>query len=1195
MAALDTKMTELETEVAELVGILLETRTSDETTDAALAENFSRYTQQVEHLAKAAENACLLGLQDVCLLFQENLVQLSVQQRPLKDDEWQAMEEWPALVIGYLEAPEEVKNGAALLEYLQRELWPQPLAADDAQVLGELLAPSEVAQNDDSAEQTLVITETNQSQIDNDPATLPTGTISDGDEIEQKFDAVKSHPHIPPTSIEEAVWAANMEDAEGTLSDIIEEDGTPVDADMDVNSDLDDDDDDDDDNEIDEFSGEANANGELIEILRAETALMAESLDDVLDAAAQTETRIEALSNYAEQMERFAEASESIGLLGLHQVCFRLQENLSKLAVSEESFTDEQRQLVARWPDRVLNYLQAFTDQQVCQTLVHYLQDPGWPTPLPASDTTALIDLLATAKLEIDDAEVEARQQQARLEDISLALPEDVNPELLDSLLQELPNQTSEFSTAIQRIVDGEGNQQDVDVAQRIAHTLKGAGNTVGVRGIATLTHHIEDILLALSKHAALPNRALAETLMNAADCLETMSESLLGISEPPNQAIAVLQEILDWANRIDQEGIPTADEALPKPQPQGARQPSLQQAVKEDSPPAYESSEPMLRIPASLVDELLRLVGESVILTGQVQEQAKKTMLHTRAVQTQNQIFQQLTHELEQLVDIQNVSSPLAKSVVKSDFDPLELEKYNELNTVTHRLVEIAADSAELSYQVANDLGFLDDLLVNQGRLQQQNQGAVLRTRMVPVKTVVPRLQRSVRQTCRLINKEVNLEVSGVNTLMDSNVLNDLVDPLMHMLRNAVDHGIETAEVRENTGKDPVGRIDLAFFREGNRVVVRCQDDGAGLDLQAIRATAERRGLIDPNKQLEDDEVTRLILVPGFSTRTATTQTSGRGIGMDAVYSRVKELKGLLNIKSETGKGCLLELRLPLTLISTHALLVSANKQRYALSDRGIEQILYPEIGTVRRLANSTTYQLGDDIYEFSTLEELLDLPSDCASTDHCPVLLIQDDAGATRAVMVQEVLDSRDMVIKHLSDYIPKLAGVAGATILGDGSVVAVLDLPDLLRVPLPSLLSKNISSNVETDQQADNDYQRCALIVDDSLSARRSLAQFIEDAGFEVHTAKDGLEAINTMQVKQPDLLLVDMEMPRMNGLELTSHVRANEATRNIPVIMITSRSTEKHRQKAKGVGVNFYMTKPFSEDELLQNIGSALRNP
>jgi chemosensory pili system protein ChpA (sensor histidine kinase/response regulator) len=507
---------------------------------------------------------------------------------------------------------------------------------------------------------------------------------------------------------------------------------------------------------------------------------------------------------------------------------------------------------------------------------------------------------------------------------------------------------------------------------------------------------------------------------------------------------------------------------------------------------------------------------------------------------------------------------------------------------------VEIAADSAELSYQVNNDLGFLDDLLVNQGRLQQENQGAVLRTRMVPVKTVVPRLQRSVRQTCRLINKEVNLDVSGVNTLMDSNVLNDLVDPLMHMLRNAVDHGIETAEVRQSMGKDPVGRIHLAFFREGNRVVVRCQDDGAGLDLQAIRATAERRNLIAPNKQLEDDEIIRLILVSGFSTRTATTQTSGRGIGMDAVYSRVKELKGSLNIKSEAGKGCLLELRLPLTLISTHALLVSVNNQRFALSDRGVEQILYPGIGEVRRLGNSTTYQLDNDIYECSILEELLDLPRNSNSTDHCPVLLVQDDAGATRAIMVQEVLDSRDMVIKNLGYYIPKLAGVAGATILGDGSVVPVLDLPDLLRVPLPSLVSTHTQSQAEVGQQTDNNHQRCALIVDDSLSARRSLAQFIEDTGFEVHTAIDGLEAINTMASKIPDLLLVDMEMPRMNGLELTSHVRANEATRDVPVIMITSRSTEKHRQKAKSVGVNFYMTKPFSEDELLENIGSALRN-
>jgi chemosensory pili system protein ChpA (sensor histidine kinase/response regulator) len=652
------------------------------------------------------------------------------------------------------------------------------------------------------------------------------------------------------------------------------------------------------------------------------------------------------------------------------------------------------------------------------------------------------------------------------------------------------------------------------------------------------------------------------------------------------------LQQVLDWANRIDREGLPASND------PESPIQHDAATAVPTNTPveaPALPTTTvPMLRIPATLVDNLLRLVGESVILTGQIHEQVHKTIRHTQSVQRQNRLFQQLTAELEQLVEIQNLSSPLSRPLSASGFDPLELEQYNELNTVTHRLLEVATDARELTQNVRNNLTTLDTLLVSQRRLQRENQEAVLRTRMVPVKTVVPRLQRSVRQTCRLTDKEAELQVSGTETLMDSNVLNDLVDPLMHLLRNAVDHGIERPALRKELGKDPKGRIMLTFAREGNRIVVRCQDDGAGLDWQAIRRTAEQRGLLSSEKPLEEEELSRLILLPGFSTRIDTTQTSGRGIGMDAVYSRVQEIKGSLSIESRPGEGCQIELRLPLTLISTHALLVRLGEQRFAISDRGIKQILYPGSGQIHKLGGILTYQTEDEIYELSMLAALLQLPADATSeTDGvCPLLLVQDESGATRAVLVEEVLDSRDMVVKSLGKYLPKLAGIVGATILGDGSVIPVLDLPELLRTSVPGYGLPAAVERREVVQELSTRHQRCALVVDDSLSARRSLAQFIADAGFTVRTAKDGLEAIEIIDSERPDLLLVDMEMPRMNGLELTSHVRANAATRHLPVIMITSRSTDKHRREAKVAGVTVYLTKPFAEDELLEHIGQVL---
>ena len=903
------------------------------------------------------------------------------------------------------------------------------------------------------------------------------------------------------------------------------------------------------------------------------------------------EARSEALSSYAEYLERLGEASASINLTGLQQACTCVHTNLLELAIQDGPLRPEQRNAVETWPALALGYLQALGDRSRCEALTRHLQDTCWPQPLTAADAALLTDLLLAPKLVTEEAEAEARPQQAQPNDVSLELPADVNQDLLDGLLQELPHQAADFSAAIQRLAAGDGQLADVEVARRIAHTLKGAGNTVGVSGIATLTHHMEDILQALSKQGVLPNRPLADTLLNAADCLETMSEALLGMSAPPQQALAVLQAILDWANRIDRAGVPASDEI---PSPAAAQQaPASLTPVPEATPapsPVSSAPEAILRVSAHLVNNLLRLVGESIILTGQVQERIRKTITQTRAVAAQNRLLQNLTAELEQLADIRSVSSPLSKSIQRGDFDPLELEQYNEFNTVTHRLVEAAADAREMNRTVEDNLMLLDALLIDQARLHRDSQEAVLRTRMVPIQTIVPRLQRAVRQTCRLVDKEAELVVRGADTPMDSNVLNDMVDPLMHILRNSVDHGIEPPHQRQYLGKPQNGRIELRFMREGDTIVIHCQDDGAGLDLAAIRQTAEERGLITSDKPLEPDELARLILLPGFSTRSAATQTSGRGIGMDMVYTRLLEMKGSLRLQTDAGKGCLIELRLPVTLISTHALLLRMRDQIYALSDRGIEQILYSGAGQIQTLGNTTTYRLGNDIHELTSLETLLNLRQDPRHHNRSapPVLLVREEAGNLRAVLVQEVLDSRDLVVKNMGQYIPQLPGIIGATILGDGSVAPVLDLPELLRARTAGQRWPTMVHRPEESASIATPHRQVVLAVDDSLSARRSLAQFVRDAGFEVRTARDGLEAIEIINNKRPDLVLADLEMPRMNGLELTAHLRANQATHTLPVIMITSRSTAKHRHEAEMVGVDTYLTKPFMEDELLEQI-------
>ena len=377
--------------------------------------------------------------------------------------------------------------------------------------------------------------------------------------------------------------------------------------------------------------------------------------------------------------------------------------------------------------------------------------------------------------------------------DVSLALPDDINQELLEGLLTELPIQTSAFTDAVQRIASGHGRASDIEIAKRAAHTLKGAANTVGIKGIASLTHYLEDILIELAEHSALPNLGLCQTLAYAADCLEGMSEALVGSGQAPEDAVNVLQDVLNWANRMDTHGIQVAAaDSTNAPVPSR----SDEHHAETSQVPQDHAVAPMLRVPTTLVDEQLRLVGESMTSTAQIQNRLQSAMQQVTAVGLQNQLLRQLVNELEDLVDLRGIALP-QPARADTGFDALEFDQYGELHTVTRRLVEVATDASEMTRSTQEHLSNLGDQVGLQTRLHLASQDAVMRARMVPVASVVARLQRAVRQAGRLLDKEVDLVLKGTDTLIDGNVLNGLVDALMHVLRNAVDHGIEPVDAR--------------------------------------------------------------------------------------------------------------------------------------------------------------------------------------------------------------------------------------------------------------------------------------------------------------------------------------------------------------------------------------------------------------
>lgn len=930
--------------------------------------------------------------------------------------------------------------------------------------------------------------------------------------------------------------------------------------------------------------GKQEVSRDMIAALATELELMNGEISEHLAAVVQGEGRERqaALENYIQLLERLGATVASVGLTALGDVFSKLGQ---QLLLSNGELSSDQVELLHGLPSSLAAYLAQPDDDAACAAITALVAAPAWPDHLGEEQASAW--RIALANVELCEAEPQKtiRPTQASADDISLELPRDVSPDLLDGLLQELPVHTSMFTTAIASVADGRGTQKDLEVAMRAAHTLKGAANTVGVPGIANLTHHVEDILTALIEAERLPQNDLARTLTNVGDCLEEMSEALRGLGPKPSHALQVMQKVLDWANRIDRDGVDAAPaDVLPF-----AAVLDGQIAEPEISRPA-PILEQALRVPAPVVDELLRLAGETLISNSQIQERLQQAAKQSQNAQRQHQLVQRLISELEKLVDIRGISSPLQMATrTQGDFDALEFQNYNELDSITRQLIEATTDAQEMTRQTDEQLIALDALLEEQHRLQIANQLAVMRTRMVQVSSVSSRLQRSVRQTCRLLDKKVELAIKGENTNIDSQVLNDLMDPLMHILRNAVDHGIETPEDRIASGKRAQGHIELTFAREGSSIVVRCSDDGAGLDYEAIKRIAARKGMVTPDQFHSEEELARLILVPGFSTREETSQISGRGVGMDVVHSRVREMKGTLSLNSHRGQGLTVELRLPATLLSTHALIVRQYNKLLAISSHGIEDIRYLSRDQILEIGDRKTFRDGDAVHELVRLDRLLSLPADRREKDRYgfPVLLARKDDGSTAAVLIQEIIGSREVVMKNFGRYVPRSLRVIGAIIMGDGSVAPVIDLVELLSGSSMPVGMAEHKMELPEDRSMVNQALR-VLVVDDSLSTRRALVQVLSDAGHDVRTANDGLDAMNMLGKYVPDIVLTDMEMPRVNGLELATHIRHSEKLKHIPVIMLTSRSTEKHRQMSATAGVDVHLIKPFSDEVLLQHV-------
>lgn len=1026
---------------------------------------------------------------------------------------------------------------------------------------------------------------------------------------------------------------------------------------------------------------------ELVDLLRNELTDMIAS-DSGLSQIQDGFERLQFLEEQETQAENIGNAARLVGLSGAATACDWLVQNFRVLATQAGTPDIQTQQCLRSWPGILLDYLQSvgdeFREAQSAERLLQFLADPAWPLRLTSEQASTIAAEFQTSTVVLDEAPV-LYPDRVTDEMVSLSPGGDINPELLRGLLAELPNQVSAFDRSVEQYLIMDEDVQ-LRIAQRIAHTLKGAANVVGIQGIANLTHYVEDLLELSAKHKRREPR-LGFLLQDVSDCLSNISEYLVGLGPPPDNVRNVMEALLDmlrgyvdvvpspatddddgaweevalasppspdfFGEIFDQaleirEASPTTDhlsrpiteagdipvlediyhrpsrqaasalmdvvESAPLPAAEvieaestpvvdaapvvvAAAAPVVATAKSPDPAPVAEV-ETTLNISETQAQELLRLSGESQIGNTQILSRLDLVSGGIKAAEAYHAHLRQLAQDLERMLELQNARTSAAGNTAEQEMDPLELERLNELNSFASQLHEVTTDAHEAFIDLEAELKSLKNLVLGQRQLGFESQELLLSIRMLPVSLFSSRFNRCVRQAARLTGKNATLEIKGEDVQVDSRVLATLVDPIMHLLRNAVDHGLESSDAeRAAQGKSSSGRISLEFQRVGDTVVVHCRDDGRGLDYEEINQVAVERGLAPADARLTIADLNAVILSPGFSTRREVTQTSGRGVGLDVVNEQIRLLKGTLTINSQRGRGTTFTLVAPMSIMSAHTLVVQVGEYRMSVVSRALEQVLYVEQQRLEVRDGRQWYRLPaeEELLPVFNMDDLLYLNARPAER-YSALMVLRNREGKRCGVLAETIKASEEQIVKPLSRSTFKVPGVVGATILGDGRVSPVVDLYEVPGLSLADAAQaawrKRLERRLSHLHGEEMRERPMALVVDDSLSARRSLAQFVGDMGMEVYTAKDGFEAIQIIEQRMPSIILVDLEMPRMNGLELTSHLRAKVETRDIPIIMITSRATEKHRSMAARVGVNTYLNKPWTDEELLTSIQSQI---
>jgi chemosensory pili system protein ChpA (sensor histidine kinase/response regulator) len=811
-----------------------------------------------------------------------------------------------------------------------------------------------------------------------------------------------------------------------------------------------------------------------------------------------------------------------------------------------------------------------------------------------------------------------------------LAQDGEVPDEVLEFFIPEAEEHLQAVTECLLAL-EGHPNADDIHRLFRAMHTVKGSAAQVGLHRLSAVAHRVEDLIGRLRDGALQPSAEIVDLFLQSVDVLKQFlhrqwpsDAAMVAAVDPLLARIAELapEEAIELASEQAEGEIRESEGTLDAKTTEAVPVATTAGSAAAQALPQAKS----VRISLEWLDRMMNAVGELVInrtrMLGRLTELAKlvEVLQFSKARLAGKVSDFQEKHEFSRISGTLAPSGqPLQRDTFRGhmntlapittndllEFSDLEMDRYDDVNILSRSLTEISADVTEVLTQLEGFMGRVDSDIDEFTKLAHHLQDEITAARMVPIGNLYTRLSRTVRDAVKSAGKPVDLSLEGAETELDNNIVQHISDPLIHLVRNAVAHGIEDAETRRHSGKPEKGRIAVRAYHRGNHIFIEVEDDGRGIDYESVRQSLVDSGAMSSiaASELSERELREFLFRPGFSTASSMSELAGRGVGLDVVRANVHALNGEIEVRSEKGRGACFTVKVPLTLIISQALFIRCGTSVFAFPLAVVDEIrrLRPE--EIEDVGGKLLTRVRDVVTEVVRLDLQLALPPLEPLNGYFHMVIVKV-AGRQVGVVVEEVLGKDEIVIKNLGDYLRRVKLFPGTTIASDGSLILLIDLNRLVSadtaerhaLPASSPAARVFAPGAEAVAAGsipaeavdaiEND--RVVVVADDSISVRKFVGRMLEKAGYRVKLASDGLEASEVVAQVGCHLVITDLEMPRMNGYELMAHLRQNPTTRKIPVLVVTSRAGAKHRDRAMKEGASGFLTKPVQEDQLIETV-------